>query len=229
MEFKKPDRSVDRVFIHCSATDNAEHDDVEVIRKWHTDPKPQGRGWSDIGYHFFIRKSGRVEIGRPLERKPAAQRGHNAGTIAICLHGLEKNRFTKHQFKALANLGAEIDAAYDSMVTFHGHCEVAAKECPVFDYRRVLGLSGDGAMTKPADVERQVEPSMPPARPVLRRTARGDAVTLLQDLLNLKGAGLTADGVFGRATFDAVVQFQLDHALKPDGVVGPATWAALVE
>ena len=229
MEFNKPDRSVDQVFIHCSATDNSEHDDVEVIRKWHTDPKPHGRGWSEIGYHFFIRKSGRIEFGRPLERTPAAQRGHNTGTIAICLHGLKAERFTKHQFKALAKLGAEIDEAYDSLVTFHGHCEVAAKECPVFDYRRVLGLSGDGAMTKPADVERQVEPSKSSTRPVLRRTARGDTVTLLQDLLKLEGIKLVADGIFGRETFEAVVQFQLDNTLKPDGVVGPATWAALIE
>ncbi len=48
MMFQKPDRPVDRVFIHCSASDRPEHDDVEIIRKWHTDPPPHGRGWSDI-------------------------------------------------------------------------------------------------------------------------------------------------------------------------------------
>jgi len=228
MIFQKPDRPIDRVFIHCSASDSSEHDNVEVIRKWHTDPPPQGRGWSDIGYHFFIRKTGRVENGRPLERTPAAQRGNNTGTIAICLHGLKAEKFTGHQFQALVKLTSDIDESYDSQVTFHGHNEVAAKDCPVFDYRRVLGLSDDGAMTSQADTENHAGPSITPARQVLRRTARGDAVTLLQDRLNSKGADLVADGIFGRGTFEAVVKFQLDHGLKADGIVGSATWAALI-
>ena len=229
MIFQKPDRPVDRVFIHCSASDSTEHDDVEVIRKWHTEPPPHGRGWSDVGYHFFIRKTGRVEKGRPIERTPAAQRGNNTGTIAICLHGLKAEKFTGHQFRALVKLTSDIDEAYDSQITFHGHCEVAAKDCPVFDYKRVLGLSDDGAMTSQADIEKQTEPPIAPARPVLRRTARGDAVILLQDCLNLKGAGLVADGIFGRGTFEAVVQFQLNHGLKTDGIVGAATWGVLID
>lgn len=35
------------------------------------------------------------------------------------------------------------------------------------------------------------------------------------------------DGVFGRTTFNAVVQFQTAHGLKPDGIVGPITYNEL--
>ena len=139
--FVKPERSIDRVFIHCSASDNPNHDNVEVIRKWHTDEPPQGRGWSDIGYHFFIRKNGIVENGRDLIRTPAAQRGHNRGTIAICVHGLET--FTSEQFEALRRLCEGINRSYH-YITFHGHNEVNPnKTCPVFDVKEVLGLDSD--------------------------------------------------------------------------------------
>ena len=37
----------------------------------------------------------------------------------------------------------------------------------------------------------------------------------------------TADGVFGQNTYHAVIAFQKVQGLTRDGVVGPATWAAL--
>jgi len=142
MTFKKPGRRVNRVFVHCSASDNPKHDNAATMRRWHKE-----RGWSDIGYHFFIRKDGTLESGRPVGRVPAAQGGNNAGTIAICCHGLEKDKFTEAQFDTLRTLCGEINAAYAGKVTFHGHCEVSAKTCPVFDYRKVLGLDSKGRMT----------------------------------------------------------------------------------
>jgi peptidoglycan hydrolase-like protein with peptidoglycan-binding domain len=53
-------------------------------------------------------------------------------------------------------------------------------------------------------------------------------VQALQTALNQFGFGLAVDGVFGSQTEAAVRQFQLDHNLYVDGIVGPATWAALL-
>lgn len=227
MAFERPDRIIERVFIHCSASDLPEHDDVEVMRSWHTDPPPSGRGWSDVGYHFFIRKTGRLEAGRPLDRMPAAQAGHNNQTIAICLHGLEQRQFTGHQFNALVRLSEDINEAFEGQVTFHGHCEVSTKACPVFDYRKVLGLSTDGSMTQPPITQRQSNPASREARPVLRITDGGEAVMVLQILLNRAGSNLREDGIFGRATFEAVIAFQQENDLVTDGIVGPETWHTL--
>ncbi len=229
MLFVKPDRPVDRVFLHCSASDHDHHDDVSVMRRWHTDPEPDGRGWSDVGYHLFIRKSGEVQEGRPLTRIPAAQAGHNTGTIAVCLHGLAKEKFTREQFASIHDLSRQIDRAYDAGVTIHGHCEVSSKLCPVFDYRAVLGLDRFGAIAGPGSDP--VGPSVveaPAPRPVVRLTDQGPAVTVLQSLLNRRGAGVVEDGHFGRGTLKAVKVFQAAHGLSADGIVGPATWASLV-
>lgn len=139
--FAMPRRPVNRVFVHCSASDNPLHDDVSVMRQWHL-----ARGWKDVGYHYFIKKNGEIQKGRMIELAPAAQEGHNKGTIAICLHGLKKQNFTIKQFNALKGLCLQINSAYNNKVTFHGHREVAAKECPVFDYKSVLGLDDKGYM-----------------------------------------------------------------------------------
>ncbi|HEX2841988.1 tetratricopeptide repeat protein [Hyphomicrobium sp.] len=64
---------------------------------------------------------------------------------------------------------------------------------------------------------------------VLRRGKRGDAVRKLQEAL--KGLGYDidqADGRFGDDTRRAVIAFQNKNKLKADGVVGPATFRAIV-
>lgn len=139
MTFIKPNRLVNRVFLHCSASDNPQHDNVKTITEWHIQ-----RGFKGIGYHYFISKDGIINKGRNIEVTPAAQEGHNKGTIAICLHGLKKEAFTKEQFKSLRVLCEQINQAYNGKITFHGHKEVSKKDCPVFDYRKVLNLNDKG-------------------------------------------------------------------------------------
>ena len=140
MIFKKPTRKINKVYIHCSASDVKAYDNIETIREWHV----EGNGWSDVGYHIFIRKDGTKEEGRPLEEIPSAQKGHNTGSIAICLSGLHIDLFTQKQFESLVELCKEINQAYNKELTFHGHCEVSDKECPVFDYKKILNLDEKG-------------------------------------------------------------------------------------
>lgn len=140
--FQKPNRTVFVIFIHCSASDNPDHDDVEVMRQWHME-----KGWSDVGYHYFIKKDGTLQKGRDLERIPAAQKNYNTGSIAICLHGLDKDKFTPAQFHTLLDLCDAINEAYPGGIQIRGHCEVNPhKTCPVFDYKEVLGLNEKGFM-----------------------------------------------------------------------------------
>ena len=87
-----------------------------------------------------------------------------------------------------------------------------------------------GSVVPPAP---QPEPRPDPdVKPTLRRGAKGSWVILAQTMLNNKGYDLGVygvDGAYGSATERAVRQFQQDHGLAADGVIGPKTWEKLDE
>ncbi|NEP09872.1 MAG: peptidoglycan-binding protein [Symploca sp. SIO2C1] len=65
--------------------------------------------------------------------------------------------------------------------------------------------------------------------PILKEGMRGSAISRLQDRLRSLGfLQGEADGVFGSETLAAVKAAQSNFRLEPDGVVGPATWRALL-
>lgn len=69
-----------------------------------------------------------------------------------------------------------------------------------------------------------------PQKPTLKKGSKGEYVTLLQtSLINLgyKLPKYGPDGSFGNETLEAVKEFQKDHGLTADGIVGKATWEAL--
>lgn len=77
------------------------------------------------------------------------------------------------------------------------------------------GLSEPVTLVNPKDV--------PVAeRPTTRRGYRGRWVRHIQELLKVD-----VDGQFGAKTYEAVVNFQKEYGLTPDGVVGPNTWKIL--
>lgn len=61
----------------------------------------------------------------------------------------------------------------------------------------------------------------------LKYGSTGASVALLQQKLNSFGYGLSADGVFGSGTLNAVKSFQASKGLTADGIAGPLTWSAL--
>ena len=67
-----------------------------------------------------------------------------------------------------------------------------------------------------------------PAQGAVAWGDRGSDVSRIQQRLRQYGyMDAPADGIFGQATYDAVVWFQRKNGLQADGVVGPATAAAL--
>ena len=222
--FVKPEtRDVSRVFIHCSASSKPDHAKVSVIDMWH-----RKRGFNEIGYHYLIDFDGVICHGRNLEKIPAAQKGNNTGTIAICMAGLNKEDFRMVQISALVDLCNAIDVAYESGVTFHGHCEVSNKTCPVFDYKHYLKLDADGNLNGATNEGEFFEPDPVP----LQLLDRGEEVKILQSRLNIwlnsKGmVGIATDGIFGQDTAEAVINFQEEYDIVQTGRAGSLTMLML--
>ncbi len=64
---------------------------------------------------------------------------------------------------------------------------------------------------------------------IYKTGSRGSEVRMIQQALIRAGYEVTADGVYGPKTADAVMAFQRKKGLKPvDGVVGPVTMAHLM-
>lgn len=64
--------------------------------------------------------------------------------------------------------------------------------------------------------------------PTIRQGDKNNFVKITQLLLNEYGFNLSADGIFGGNTLNAVKQFQANNNLTQDGIVGRNTWNALL-
>ena len=232
IEFIKPKRPVSRVFLHCTAYTHGDLKGkalLDAVTSWH-----KARGFRTTGYHYLIDRDGLlIPTYRGLEEAPAAQEGHNTGSIAVCLDGLKQGDFNEKQFATLRELADAIDAAYGGIVHYHGHSEVANKACPVFDYKTVLNLNPKGFRVSthagnisipPRAQAESTRKAYPLGKRILSKTCSGTDVAWVQ-----KALGLKVDGLFGQDTFDAVWKFQTEQQIDIDGVVGKMTWAVLRE
>jgi N-acetylmuramoyl-L-alanine amidase len=125
-----------RITVHCSATPNGKPVSIDAIRKFHTDPPPDGRGWKDIGYHFLIGIDGQVHAGRPTSEQGAGVEGANENNLHVCMVGTDK--FTIDQWNALREqLDASVrEFGIERQNVFGHNCFASAwaqgKSCPGF-------------------------------------------------------------------------------------------------
>ena len=116
---------MDKIIIHCSATQNFRHHTAEEIHGWHL-----ARNWDGIGYHYVITVKGKLENGRPEFWMGSHAKGHNKSSIGICMIGTDQ--YNPVQWHILENLLRKLLIDY-SGVKIIGHNEVSDKKCPGFD------------------------------------------------------------------------------------------------
>jgi len=108
------DNDIEYIVIHASETRPIMDVGVEILRDWHTFPHydiksnkifylgqtyksdmdlpvevrhQRGRGWTDVGYHYVIKRDGTLEAGRPLDVIGSDVKGLNNVSWGICLIG----------------------------------------------------------------------------------------------------------------------------------------------
>lgn len=122
-------RNIKKIVIHCTDSDDSLDIGARDIRRWHVNDN----GWSDIGYHYVVRRSGKIERGRPHDRAGAHARGHNHDSLGICWVG-RKNP-SPMQWSAIVKLGRAMRNQYQIEIdNVFGHTELdPSKTCPNLD------------------------------------------------------------------------------------------------
>lgn len=144
-------KKTDHIIVHCSATRPSMDWGASDIDECH-----RRQGYLSGGYHFVIKRNGKVEPGRYRDDVGAHARGYNDRSVGICLIGGisegrpkgnerwasgqvgdPENNFTPEQFSALEKLIADLLTVYPGCKII-GHNEVAKKACPSFDVQAWL-------------------------------------------------------------------------------------------
>lgn len=133
-------RKIKKIVVHCTDSDDSLDVGFREINQWHEE-----RGWLSpsgisCGYHFIVRRSGQIELGRPVEESGAHVYRQNKDSIGVVWVG--RNSIGKNQRYMLLcllrtlinnfNLG-EQDVFGHSEFDFH-------KTCPNLN---MLKLRGD--------------------------------------------------------------------------------------
>ena len=192
------------------------------------------RGWNDIGQHVTLMPDGLFVTGRSFGSAPAGISGYNTGSFMVEMLGdfdKGKDKLEGAQLEAMLKLQHYLTTQAGAKIMFHR--EHAPKTCPG------TGLDKDAFVqaVKNFDGKATVSISKPNTQVAsdtvvnyLNLGDKNESVKALQEKLISLGYALPkygADGSFGEETDVAVKQFQKDHGLTADGIVGPATSKAL--
>jgi N-acetylmuramoyl-L-alanine amidase len=124
---------IKKIVVHCSDSDDSIDVGFREIDEWH-----RQRGWmSDsgisCGYHYIIRRDGRIEKGRPDNERGAHVKGHNTGSLGICWVG--RNKIGPKQLESLKKLLRTLINRHGlESLDIYGHFELdSRKTCPNLD------------------------------------------------------------------------------------------------
>lgn len=128
-------RRITLIIIHCSATREGKSLSVDDCRYDHI----RHRGFSDIGYHFYVTRDGEIHRGRALDTVGAHCKNHNRYSIGICYEGglsaggIPQDTRTLKQKGAILALLRELRRIYPAALIVGHHDLDPHKSCPCYD------------------------------------------------------------------------------------------------
>ena len=215
LNFKQMDTrsSTQRIILHHAAAKNCSAED---IHRWHLN-----NGWSGAGYHFLVRKDGKVYRLRPEEKVGAHAYGSNYNSLGVCFEGnfIEEDMPTE-QIKAGQELIAYLKNNYN-ITTVQAHRDVCATSCPgdKFPFDEIAkSETSNGIIPQPQE-----------------NVQKGN-VARIQSTLNEKyGLNISVDNIYGNETKKALVKGlqtelnkQFGSKLAVDGIFGTNTYNACI-
>lgn len=225
---------IDMIVLHHAAATNCT---VYNVHQWHL-----ANQWSGIGYHFFVKKDGRIFRGRPEDTIGSHTKGYNSTSLGVCFEGdFEKEMPTQIQIDAGIELVNHLKEKY-AIKKVMGHGELMSTTCPgrlfpierfinkkenlILSFQRAVVADGIKLKQYGCDGKYGTETANAMKQCVVKKRLfykYKNATQLVQRLLNVK-----QDGLCGSVTTKAIKEFQKNKKLTVDGAVGEQTWKALL-
>lgn len=215
LEFKDMSdrKSTERIILHHADAKNCSAED---IHRWHLN-----NGWSGAGYHFLVRKDGKVYRLRPEDKVGAHAYGSNYNSLGICFEGdYTEEDMPEAQKEAGKELVAYLKNKYN-ITTVQAHRDVCATSCPgdKFPFDEIANFeSSNEVIPQPQENVSKVN------------------VAKIQSTLNERyGLNIAVDNIYGNETKKALVKGlqtelnkQYDRGLAVDGIFGTNTYNACI-
>lgn len=215
LEFKDMStrKATQRIILHHADAKNCSAED---IHRWHLN-----NGWSGAGYHFLVRKDGKVYRLRPEDKVGAHAYGSNYNSIGVCFEGnyMEED-MPEVQKQAGKELVVYLKNKY-KISTVQKHKDVCATSCPgdKFPFDEIAN----------SETNNKVIPQSQ------KNVPKGN-VARIQAILNDKyGLSIAVDNIYGNETKKALVKGlqtelnkQYGRGLAVDGIFGTNTYNSCI-
>lgn len=225
------------IVLHHAAASSAS---VETIHEWHLD-----NGWAGIGYHFYVRKDGKVYRGRPEDWVGSHTSGHNE-MLGICAEGnFQTETMGAAQHNAISELIVYLCEKYGAMKVY-GHRDLGTTSCPgrnypfesivngakkeekvsVYEWQKAAIADGYSFPKYGADGMWGSECESVAKKALVKRRIFYTNKNLTKIVQRV--VGVTVDGLCGKDTEAAIKAWQKKNGLSADGVVGINSWKKML-
>ena len=215
LEFKDMStrKATQRIILHHADAKNCSAED---IHRWHLN-----NGWSGAGYHFLVRKDGKVYRLRPEDKVGAHAYGSNYNSIGVCFEGnyMEED-MPEVQKQAGKELVVYLKNKY-KISTVQKHKDVCATSCPgdKFPFDEIAK----------SDTSNEIIPQPQ------ENVQKGNVAEIQATLNDRYGLNIAVDNIYGNETRKALVKGlqtelnkQYHRGLAVDGIFGTNTYNSCI-